>query len=74
LTQSEGGENKQYVAISRRAILEAFVKRMFSQSNINKICTLKNSDYMIVPVEKFPDWYHDMGVVLGKAIQDVVDS
>ena len=70
--QSSGED--EYFAISRRKILEAFVRRMFLQPNIKKICSKEYPDYMVVPVRLFDRWVHDMGVVLGKSIQDVIDE
>jgi hypothetical protein len=64
----------EYFAISRRRILEAFVKRMFLQPNIKKICSKEYPDYMVVRADCFDQWVHDMGVVLGKSIQDVIDD
>jgi len=29
---------------------------------------------MVIPIEEFENWFHDMGVVLGNAIQDVIDD
>ena len=72
MTQSDD-ETRRYILISRRAILEAFIKRMATQANIEKICHKTHTDFMVVPVDRFEDWFHDMGVVLGKSIQDVID-
>ncbi len=67
-------DDRKYIAVSRRAILRAFIKRMSTQKNILKLCGKKYPDYMIIPVDRFEDWFHDMGVVLGKSIQDVIDT
>lgn len=61
----------KYLAFPRRKLLEAFEKRLYTQSNIQKIC---DGDDMLIPVDKIAEWLHDMGLILGKAINDVCEE
>jgi hypothetical protein len=64
-------EKEQLIGISRKALLIKFIERLYKQENVKKIC---RGDYMVVPASKFEDWVHDMGVILGKSIQDLIDQ
>ena len=66
----QNDDEEKVVFISRKALLVNFIKRIYEQDNINKIC---KGDYMVVPVSRFEDWAHDMGVILGDSIEDLLD-
>ena len=59
-----------HLGISRKAILMKFIEKLYQQENIKEIC---QGDYMIVPVSRIEDWVHDMGVLLGESIKEVLD-
>ena len=67
-------EEKKYLVISRRKILEAFIRRVMLQPNVQKVCSKRYPEYMIIPADRIDDWQYDMGVILGKAIHDAVDQ
>lgn len=62
-------EQESHLAIPRKALMIAFIKRLYEQKNLQKICV---NDDMIVPLSRFDDWCHDMGRILGESIQDLI--
>ena len=71
--QNEDGidDDEKFIFIPRKGLLIMFIKRLYEQSNVKKIC---KGDYMVVPVSRFDDWCHDMGVILGDSIEDLLDQ
>lgn len=67
MTQNE----EIYIPISRCKLLKKFIHRLYHQKNVNKIC---KGDLMIVPISKLNEWMHDMGLILGKSIEDTIEE
>lgn len=62
--------NERIIRISRKDFLEKFIQRLYEQENVQKIC---DGDDMLIPISKMEDWAHDMGIILGLSIQDLLD-
>lgn len=44
---------------------------MYKQRNMKKIAA---GDKVLIPTEKFPDFVHDLGLIVGKAVADVLNE
>ena len=59
---------RKVVIISRKELAENFITILFKHPAVEKI---SEGEYMVVPLDKFPDLAHDIGVLLGLVIQEI---
>lgn len=62
-------EEEPLIPISRFRLIEIFITKLYQKKNVEKICT---GDHMIIPITQIPNWSHDMGLLLGESIEDLL--
>lgn len=48
-----------------------FVNRLYHQRNIEKLAV---GDRLKIPVNRFADFVHDLGVIMGSSVADVINE
>jgi hypothetical protein len=56
------------IVINRHDLCMAFIRTMYTNPSIIKIV---DDDDLIVPMDKYDDLCHDIGVLLGRALRSV---
>lgn len=57
------------ISIPRKELIERFAKEINTLKSIEKIC---DGDSMLIPISELPNWTHDMGVILGTVIVEML--
>ena len=58
------------VAINRRQLAERFLLVIFKHPSIEEIID-SDGEHILVPIERYEDLCHDIGVLLGHILQDI---
>jgi len=63
--------NDEVLKISRRKLCLTFIDELYTTEAVSNIT---EDDHMKVPVERVRDWFHDMGVIFGRAVKKVIEE